>query len=139
MEPRNGLYQWSFLRDCRRQFTFGLSEEDVRLAHGVRSLWEFDEQLTAPHNGFTNAADYYRRSSAQRFLAGIAVPTLLLHAIDDPIVPVEAYRAYPWTRYRRLVPAIESKGGHVGFHDRGGGVWYHHAAELFFRRVLSLS
>ena len=139
MERRNRIYHWSFLRDIRRQFTAGLPEKDVRLAQEVQSLWEFDEQLTAPRNGFASAADYYRRSSAQRFLAGIAVPTLLLHAINDPIVPVEAYRDFPWTRNRRLIPAIESKGGHVGFHNRGGGVWYHQAAELFFRRVLSLS
>jgi len=137
MMPRNAPYHWYFLRGCRSEFARG--NEEVRLAREVNSLWEFDEKVTAPRGGFAGAADYYVRCSAQGFLDEVAVPTLLLHAGDDPIVPVESYRAYDWGRNRRLLAVIQNKGGHVGFHDRRGDVWHDRISALFFHRVLGLS
>ncbi len=141
MAPRNAFYHWYFLRHCQDDVATSTSatEEERRVSAAARSLWEFDERLTAPRNGFAGAADYYARASAQKFLDGIAVPTLLIQAEDDPIVPAEPYRDHPWQRNRRLVPAVERKGGHVGFHDRRGGTWHDRAIQAFFERALSLS
>jgi len=139
MAPRNAVYHWYFLRDCQREAAASLGAEECRPALDAQSLWEFDDRMTAPRNGFASAGDYYARSSALNFLDGIAVPTLLLHSEDDPIVPAEAYHAYSWSRNRRLLPAIERRGGHVGFHDRNGGVWHDRAIKLFLERTLSLS
>lgn len=139
MAPRNAHYHWYFLRDCRREFVGSPCAEEVRLASEVRSLWEFDERLTAPRSGYAGAADYYVRTSARNFLDGIAVPTLLLHAADDPIVPVDSYRDYHWRRNRRLLPIVQRRGGHVGFHDRAGHVWHDSISGRFLQRVLSLS
>ncbi len=58
----------------------------------MRSIWEFDEFFTAPRNGFAGADDYYARNAARNFLGAIAVPTLVIHALDDPWVPSEPYR-----------------------------------------------
>jgi len=63
----------------------------------------------------------------------------MIHALDDPIVPDEPYREYDWRRNRRLLAALQPKGGHVGFHDRRGGAWHDRAIQAFFERVLSLS
>ena len=116
-----------------------VTAEEHRAALGAQNLWEFDERFTAPRNGFAGAADYYGRSSARFFLDEIAVPTLLIHALNDPIVPDAPYRDRDWRRNRRLLPALQPKGGHVGFHDRGGGTWHDSAIRAFFERVLSLS
>jgi hypothetical protein len=139
---RNRLYEWYFLRECQREVLAPASEvtpEERRAALDARSLWQFDERFTAPRNGFAGAADYYRRNSSRIFLDDIVVPTLAIHALDDPIVPGEPYREYDWRRNRRLMPMLQPRGGHVGFHDRRGGTWHDRAIQAFFERVLSLS
>lgn len=79
-----------------------------------RSLWEFDDRVTAPLHGFRDAADYYAQSSSGSYLSTIRTPTLLIHALDDPFVDA---RAIPGAD--DLGPATElelsAQGGHVGF------------------------
>ena len=139
---RNTLYHWYFLRECQREVLAPASvmtPEERRAALDARNLWQFDERFTAPRNGFQGAADYYRRNSSGLFLDDIVVPTLAIHALDDPIVPSEPYRDYDWRRNRHLLPMAQPKGGHVGFHDRHGGTWHDRAIQAYFERVLSLS
>lgn len=83
----------------------------------VRTMAEFDDLVTAPLHGFSGAEDYYTRSSALRFLAGIRVPTLLLSAYDDPFLPREVLIAVSKEAERNSALHIEfhSRGGHVGF------------------------
>lgn len=90
---------------------------DVAALDRVRTLWEFDEVVTAPVHGFRDALDYYTQSSSIRYLSGIRVPTLLLSAVDDPFLPpnvLEDVRSIASDN-----PSIElefvSRGGHVGF------------------------
>ncbi|HXP76427.1 MAG TPA: alpha/beta fold hydrolase [Stellaceae bacterium] len=140
--PRNALYHWYFLRECQREAlapASAVTPEERLAALGAQNLWQFDERFTAPRNGFAGAEDYYRRNSSQIFIDEIAVPTLVIHALDDPIVPDAPYREYDWSRNRRLLPMVQPKGGHVGFHDRRGGTWHDRAILAFFERALSLS
>jgi predicted alpha/beta-fold hydrolase len=139
--PRNAVYHWYFLRECQREVlppASIVSPEERHAALGAQNLWQFDEQFTAPRNGFEGAGDYYRRNSSRIFIDEIVVPTLLIHALDDPIVPGEPYREYDWSRNRRLLPMLQPKGGHVGFHDRRGGTWHDRAVQTFFEQLLGL-
>lgn len=75
----------------------------------------FDREVTAPLNGFTDEIDYWTKASSQPFLKDISVPTLLIHAEDDPFFPG---RLLPHEEFRKsdyLHPLIVSTGGHVGF------------------------
>ncbi len=81
----------------------------------ARTIREFDDRLTAPIHGFRNAADYYARCSAKRFVGAVEIPMLLIHSRDDPLapgasVPVEALR-----RRRNLLLELTRHGGHLGF------------------------
>ena len=80
----------------------------------LRDFFSFDDAVTAPLHGFRDAAHYYEVSSCNRYLKDIRIPTLVLHAVDDPfmspvIVPTE----------RMLSDAVTLElsryGGHVGF------------------------
>lgn len=142
MLRRNAIYHWYFVNELRRECLgqgAELTPAERRTVITAQSLWEFDDRFTAPRNGFAGAADYYTRCSSRLFLDRIAVPTLLIHAEDDPIVPSEPYRFYDWGRNPKLAPVLERKGGHVGFHDRSGGTWHDGVIRCFFERVLSLS
>jgi predicted alpha/beta-fold hydrolase len=52
----------------------------------TRNLHEFDELVTAPLHGFKSADDYWTRASSREDLRRIALPTLLLHARNDPFL-----------------------------------------------------
>lgn len=91
---------------------------DPRRIAAARSLRDFDDAMTAPLHGFRDADDYYARSSAGQFLAGIEVPTLALHAANDPFLPPSAL---PTAAALSAAVHLElaSRGGHVGFVSAG--------------------
>lgn len=80
----------------------------------LKSFWDYDDAVTAPLHGFASARAYYDAVSSRQFLKGIEIPTLIIHAKDDPfmtpkVIPTEA----------ELGPGamleVSDRGGHVGF------------------------
>jgi predicted alpha/beta-fold hydrolase len=120
LEPRNRFYQWNLLRALKREALSGavLDAEERRAVREARSVYEFDDRFVAPRNGWASAEAYYRAAASRRFLPEIRVPTLVVHALDDPWIPGEAYTSFPWAGNRHLVPLLPGQGGHVGFHGR---------------------
>lgn len=47
---------------------------------------DFDAAVTAPVFGHATVVDYYNTASSTNNLPNIKTPTLILHALDDPIV-----------------------------------------------------
>jgi len=80
----------------------------------IDDLLEFDNQLTAPLHGFENAHDYYKKASAMPYLKHIAVPTLIIHAKDDPMLSIKAVPSRQDVS-EHVTLRISDKGGHVGF------------------------
>src|SRR5947207_9786843 len=52
----------------------------------IHSVEEFDDHYTARAFGFANAIDYYAKASSLPFIGRIRVPTLIIHAEDDPFI-----------------------------------------------------
>jgi len=119
--PANLLYSRRFLsrlkaRVVRKALTSPLySDAGVG---SVKSIWEFDDRFTGPIFGFGNAENYYHTQSSAAFLDSIRIPTLVVQAIDDPLIPFSVYdhpafRTNPWLELL-AVP----RGGHLGFISR---------------------
>ena len=87
---------------------------DRRRLRAVRTMWEFDEAVTAPLHGFAGADDYWTRGSSKPWLAAIAVPTLVLNARNDPFVPLRSLPAADEVS-EAVVLEQPATGGHVGF------------------------
>ena len=84
----------------------------------VKSIWEFDDRFTAPLFGFGTAANYYATQSSGQYLDAIRVPTLLICAKDDPLVPFEIYD-HPALRSNPALALLAPQyGGHLGFLSR---------------------
>ncbi|WP_046078693.1 hydrolase [Halomonas sp. HG01] len=98
------------------ELPLALSSRDL---NGLGTLRQYDDAVTAPLHGFAGAADYYRRASAGPRLAGIRLPTLILHAEDDPFMPSRLYQDVTLGPGIRL--ETSRHGGHVGFIERRGG------------------
>ena len=115
------VYQASFLRSLRRKATLKHAAFPDRVSvtalERARTLYAFDDAVTAPLHGFTDANDYYTQSSAMRWLARIRLPSLLLSAIDDPFLPAEVLdevRVIAQANPQLHLEFVE-RGGHVGF------------------------
>jgi predicted alpha/beta-fold hydrolase len=140
--PANRVYEWKFLRGLRRRILRKAAlypdRYDVRHLRGMRSLRDFDDQITARYSEFRDAQDYYERAAAARVLDKISVPTLVLHATDDPFI-----RILPDTREKLQqnphITFIETKrGGHCAFLAPANGYdgrWAERQAIAFLQRI----
>ncbi|HEX8160448.1 MAG TPA: alpha/beta fold hydrolase [Pyrinomonadaceae bacterium] len=121
---QNFLYSRKFIRSLKRRM--GRAAElyperyDTARLKFVRTIRDFDSHYTAPHAGFRDADDYYARSSALQFVPSIRVPTLVVHAEDDPLVPFDSFRGPALGANPCVVFLATRRGGHVGFLADGG-------------------
>lgn len=135
----NKIYEWKFLLSLMRTF-----ERKRRLFPDIykkverfpASIREFDDVITARYCGFEGAQDYYTRAAAARVIDKIALPTLMVHATDDPFI-----RLLPETRARIVanphITLLETThGGHCAFLARPNGYdgrWAERQIMHFFR------
>jgi hypothetical protein len=108
-----------------------LTDEERRAVQRSRTLFEVDDRFTAPHHGFGRAADYYREVSALRHLPAITVPAALLHGVNDPFIPPDAYDT---AQGRAIRVGVAAGGGHLGFHDRAG-LWHLRQCSRFLEHL----
>ena len=80
------------------------------------SLYEFDSRVTAPLGGFESVEHYYVASSAIHDLPQIELPTLILAAEDDPLIPDDIFKAAKYSDSTKLL--MPGSGGHLGFIGR---------------------
>ncbi|HEX7174000.1 MAG TPA: alpha/beta fold hydrolase [Pyrinomonadaceae bacterium] len=117
--PQNRFYQWSFIRSLRR--TLRRKHKlfphlyDLSRLREMRTIRQFDDFYTAPHGGFRDSADYYARSSALALAARIRVPTLIIHAHDDPFIPYAPLRNRAISDNPDILLLDPPRGGHVAF------------------------
>ena len=139
----NRIYEWTFLNGLRRRMlrTMALYPEIYKFSpselRSLRSLRDFDDRVMSPYCGFLGADDYYARAAAANVVDRIAVPTLILHAEDDPFI-----RVLPATREKLLAnPNIiyieTAHGGHCAFLEAPNGYdgrWAERQAIAFIQR-----
>lgn len=125
VRPSNFVYERYYYRRMRqtylqrRRWWPQTRLEALAKAH---NLYEFDRWITGPEFGYRDAEDYYRQNSANQWLDRIEIPTCIIHAMDDPVVPFGAYeRALeendpPKDKIEWL---LTTEGGHVGFINDG--------------------
>jgi hypothetical protein len=138
----NRIYEWHFLRGLRnrirRKAVLYPGRYDLQYLRGIRSLREFDDQITARYCGFAGAQDYYTRAASANVLDRIAVPTLIIHAEDDPFI-----RVLPLTRQKLLtnphITYVETAhGGHCAFLAESSGYdgrWAERQAIAFLQSI----
>ena len=116
---RNWLYQQSFLKRLkmriRKKSELFPGRYDASHLRQIKSVEQFDNRYVAPAFGFDDANDYYAKASALPFIARIRIPTLILHAQDDPFIPF-APLLDPSIAANPYVMLVAPKlGGHVAF------------------------
>jgi predicted alpha/beta-fold hydrolase len=112
------FYQWYLIRGARdrllRKFKQVEPNFDTEKFSGVHSMNEFDYFYTVPVHGFSSIDEYYLAASSLYYLHDIRVPTLIIHAKDDPfmtedIIPLKEEIS------DAITLEVSDYGGHVGF------------------------
>lgn len=123
--PRNLVYESYFLRSMRNSLRrkAELFPERYRGEQllGPRTVREWDDVITAREWGYRDAADYYERGSALHVIRQIRVPTLILVAEDDPLVPITSFRNPGIEENRFITLVAPEHGGHCAFISSDGG------------------
>lgn len=117
----NWIYEIRFLLSLRKT----LREKnrlfpgafDLSRLNGIKHLWDWDEAMQ-PYNGFRDALDYYAKASSLPFLPRISVPTLIIHAEDDPFIPFDAFTDPRLKSNKSILLLATRYGGHVAFCGR---------------------
>lgn len=111
------FYQWALLRQTRRSVQRKKKTHGIGLPTSVAHLTTFrafDNAVTAPLHGFRDANDYYTKTSCIPYLIKIRVPTLIIHAADDPFgLPTSIPHHNQLSSTIQL--EVSHHGGHVGF------------------------
>ncbi|GAB3968515.1 alpha/beta fold hydrolase [Spirosoma terrae] len=120
------VYNYRFSRTLKRKV-----QQKASVMPGVfpieqvlktRSVREFDNLFTAPQNGFRDVTDYYTQSSALQFLPGIAIPTLIVNAKNDPFLSPECYPEQLARELPNVWMEFPEQGGHCGFPSLTNGI-----------------
>lgn len=115
----NWIYRQDFVKRLKRRVKVKAKLYpdiyDASHLHLVRSLREFDDLYTARAHGYLNADDYYFKASALRVIERIRIPTLIIHAQDDPFIPFEPLRDPAVAGNPNILLLAPEHGGHVAF------------------------
>ena len=117
--PRNWIYHQSFLRRLKMRIRTKArlfpDRYDASGLHLIRSIEQFDNRFIAPVFGFTDASDYYTKASSLPFIGLSRIPTLIIHAQDDPFIPFAPLRDPSIAANPHVLLLAPERGGHVAF------------------------
>ena len=139
-EPANRIYEWHFLRRLLQRFRRKAQlfpQVYTKLDFGpIRSLRQFDDRIVAHYCGFTGADDYYYRASSARVIDGIAIPTLMLRALDDPFIRLTEQTRDKILSNRKIQMVETAHGGHCAYLGADAGDDIHWAESTVIRYLL---
>jgi predicted alpha/beta-fold hydrolase len=114
------IYQWHLLTSLRQDVRLKMQTLDMGLALSEKELrrlntfFAFDDRISAPLNGFAGAMDYYEKTRSDVLLKHVQVPTLVLNARNDPLVPVHLIPQAAAVS-DQVTLEVTDGGGHMGF------------------------
>lgn len=116
------LYNKHFLNSLKRMF---FCNEDIfrqylphlnsEIVSKFKTVEEFDEQITIKVYGFSSASELYKKMGCVVNVKNVKVPTLVAHAQDDPIVPMEVVPIEDIQNNKNIIFMLTKYGGHTGW------------------------
>lgn len=116
---KNRLYEERFVKSLKERYRRrAQAHPDLYVLDGldeIRTVIAFDDRITARYFGFGSAERYYALQSSAQFIPEIRVPTLVIQAKDDPMIPFPVYEQARLDRNSHVRLRATAHGGHVGF------------------------
>jgi uncharacterized protein len=121
----NFFYQRHFVRGLMSRYARKAKLFPERYAQNgfgaIRTVREFDDEITAPQFGYRDAQDYYEAVGAKKVVSQIRVPMLMIAAQDDPFVPYASFLRANITHNPAVRFLAPEHGGHCGFISKYSG------------------
>lgn len=125
----NTLYSKRFLKTLKEKVIQKAQshpdEIPLEMLHQIKTLADFDDYLTGPLHGFSDAKEYYEVNSSLYFLDKIKIPTLVLNALNDPFLSKACYPYEIAEKLDQVYFEFPEKGGHVGFTSKKSTIPYY--------------
>lgn len=122
---RNWIYHQDFLRRLKnrliRKKKLFPDLYDISGLGDINSIEQFDDRFVAPAFGFADARDYYAKASSLPLIKRIRIPTLIMHAEDDPFIPFAPLRDPSVAANPYVLLIATERGGHVAFLSANAG------------------
>lgn len=138
-KPQNWIYLKRFLNSLKPKITSKGTvfpeHIDAKKLASIKTFYAFDDTYTAGLHGFDSADHYYEKCSSCFFVDKIAIPTLIVNAVNDPIVPLSSLPAKLIEGLPNVWLELTERGGHCGFRPqrvKGGPYWSESRAFAFF-------
>lgn len=120
---RNVIYKKKFLNKLKEKIRRKALQFpdliDLEALERVRDFDTFDTQFTAKLHGFKDAADFYQSVSADNWMENISIPTLIINALNDPLLGPECYPVKLAKEKPEIFLEMPTRGGHTGFVLKG--------------------
>ncbi|WP_215226132.1 YheT family hydrolase [Echinicola shivajiensis] len=88
---------------------------DLDLLEKVKEFNTFDNHFTAKIHGFKDAKDFYESVSPDNWLHQVNIPTLIVNALNDPLLQDRCYPINLAQKKENLFLEMPKRGGHTGF------------------------
>ena len=111
----NRIYANRFLKTLVRKLKLKKANHPDLPTFNGSTLYEFDDQVTAPIHGFNNAEHYYETCSSKHFLEAVKKPSLIIHSHEDTLCPLKFAPFEIIENNPNIETVFTEKGGHVGF------------------------
>ena len=111
----NKIYTHYFLSSLKEKLKEKSTSTNGLPGFSGSTLYDFDDQVTAPLHGFDNADHYYSSCSSGNKLEHIKIPVLLIHSKEDPICPYTDIPMNVVAENPNIELILTESGGHVGF------------------------
>ncbi|MCH7396819.1 alpha/beta fold hydrolase [Belliella sp. DSM 107340] len=119
----NGFYRKRFLSKLKIKMQLKGEQfpglVDMNLLSRVQDFNTFDTHFTAKLHGFRDAADFYQSVSADNWMHDIQIPTLIINALNDPLLYDRCYPIKLAQKSDLIHLEMPKRGGHTGFLVKG--------------------
>lgn len=117
-----GKWQFQYLKDNKAILgpkfeELGLSIDKILEEIDDPTYLDWHEQVTAPLNGYVDAADYLRKAAPYDRIPLIKRPVMFMNAINDPFLQGSLdYEVFK--QNENTVLATNKYPGHMGYHEK---------------------
>ena len=120
------FYQRVLLRSLKRKVAAKIvsgmpMSVNLKSLKAISTLRQFDTLVTTPLYGYHSVDEYYHMASSRHLLKHVRRPSLIIHAMDDPFVPMNSIPTHQELS-DHISMAMTQHGGHMGF-ITGGLPW----------------
>lgn len=139
-KPSNRIYEKKFLgrlKEKVRRKAAMFPDIDISGLDAMKRLREFDDTYSGPLHGFKDAAAFYQYCNPYPYVAQINQPTLVLNALNDPLLQGDCYPYTIARSHAHIYLETPTRGGHVGFTVKAKEFAYSEQRALSFLEELT--